>query len=75
MPGPGCGNNEQQYYKPSGNAVCSGGFLTITAKNENFGGRQFTSAKLISKQEFRYGVVEARIKMPKGRGYFLDNCY
>ena len=75
MPGPGCGNNEQQYYKPSGNAVCSGGFLTITAKNENFGGRQFTSAKLISKQEFRYGVVEARIKMPKGRGYFLDNSY
>jgi beta-glucanase (GH16 family) len=63
MPGPGCGNNEQQYYKPSGNAVCSGGYLTITAKNENFGGRQFTSAKLISQQVWTYGVFEARMKM------------
>ena len=71
-PGAGCGNNEQQYYKTSGNAVCNGGFLTITAKNENFGGRQFTSAKLISKKEWKYGVFEARIKVPKGRGFELD---
>ena len=52
--------------------MCNGGFLTITAKNENFGGRQFTSAKLISKKEWKYGVFEARIKVPKGRGIELD---
>ncbi len=67
----GCGNNELQFYKPSGNAVCNGGFLTITAKRENANGRQYTSAKLVSKQEWKYGVFEARIKSPKGRGNFF----
>jgi len=70
-PGADCGNNEKQYYKPSGNAVCNDGYLTITAKNENYGGMQYTSAKLISRQEWRYGVFEARMKTPKGSG----NCF
>jgi beta-glucanase (GH16 family) len=45
--------------------------LTITAKRENANGRQYTSAKLVSKQEWKYGVFEARIKSPKGRGNFF----
>ena len=64
----GCGNNEHQFYTPSGNAVCNGGLLTITAKSENYGGRQYTSAKLVSRQEWRYGVFEGKIKAPRGTG-------
>ncbi len=62
-------NNEKQYYKSSGNAECHNGILSIIAKKENFGGKQYTSAKLISTKEFTYGVFEMKAKLPKGRGY------
>ena len=65
-------NNEKQYYKSSGNAVCSNGFLTITAKKESFGGKQYTSAKLVSAKEFTYGVFEMRAKLPRGKGKFKE---
>lgn len=68
---PGWGNNELQYYtdRPQ-NVFVANGRLHITARRENFGGRQYTSARLRSRglRDFRYGRMEARIKLPKGQG-------
>jgi beta-glucanase (GH16 family) len=65
----GWGNNELQYYRTE-NTTVSGGNLVITAKAENYGGRNFTSGKIISryKRDFLYGRIEARIKVPTGGG-------
>lgn len=65
----GWGNNELQYYR-SQNATVAGGFLTITARRENVGGRNYTSARLRTKNrgDFKYGRIEMRAKMPVGRG-------
>ena len=65
----GWGNNEKQYYTDK-NANAKNGFLTIVAKNENFGGSSYTSSRLMSKQTFRYGVFEMRAKLP--RKYFFN---
>lgn len=68
---PGWGNNELQYYtdRPS-NVFLSGGYLHIVAREENFGGSAYTSARLrtLNNQDFRYGRLEARIKLPNGQG-------
>ena len=40
----GWGNNELQYYRAE-NATVANGMLTITARRENFGGQQYTSAR------------------------------
>jgi len=65
----GWGNNERQYYRAE-NAVVSGGTLKITAKAENFGGMQYTSARMTTenKKEFKYGRVEIKAKLPTGGG-------
>lgn len=65
----GWGNNEQQYYKAE-NAVVEGGSLKITAKAENFGGKDYTSARLKTEglYDFTYGRVEIRAKLPSGSG-------
>jgi len=65
----GWGNNELEYYR-SQNITVSGGNLIITAKAENYAGRNYTSGKIISrnKQDFLYGKVEARMKVPTGGG-------
>ena len=42
---PGWGNNELQYYQAE-NATVAGGFLTITAREESVGGRDYTSARM-----------------------------
>ncbi len=65
----GWGNNELEYYRPE-NLSVSGGYMTITVKEETYGGRNYTSSKIIgiNKQEFLYGKMEARIKLPKGQG-------
>lgn len=68
---PGWGNNELQYYTGRNeNVVVENGLLKIRARRENFSGRQFTSARLrtLGKLDFRYGRVEARIKVPAGQG-------
>jgi beta-glucanase (GH16 family) len=63
------GNNEQQAYTVGDrNARTENGFLYITAKKENVEGKGITSARLVSKRSFKYGVIEARIKVPKGKG-------
>ena len=67
----GWGNNERQYYtdRPE-NVVVENGMLKITALQESFEGSQYTSARIITKglYEKEYGRIEARIKMPFGRG-------
>jgi len=67
--GDGFGNNEQQYYRPE-NATVKDGNLVIQAKKETFGDREYTSAKLFSKADWKYGKFEAKIKMPVGAGYW-----
>jgi len=68
----GWGNNELQYYteKRLENARVSNGVLTITACKENYGGLEYTSARLASrgKADFLYGRFEVRAKLPSGRG-------
>lgn len=65
----GWGNNEQQYYQSS-NASVANGILNITARKQSVGGRQYTSARMISrdKRQFTYGRIEARMKLPLGQG-------
>jgi beta-glucanase (GH16 family) len=65
----GWGNNELQYYRAE-NATVAGGFLTITAKQQSFGGKAYTSARLRSQglADFTYGKIEMRAKLPIGRG-------
>ena len=69
--GHGWGNNELQYYTSRDtNAFVQNGVLTIRALQENYGGKNYTSARLITKGKvfYQYGKVEARIKLPYGQG-------
>jgi len=69
--GNGWGNNELEYYTDrDANAFVSDGVLTIKAIQENYGGRNYTSARLITKGKrfFQYGKIEARLKLPYGQG-------
>jgi hypothetical protein len=69
------GNQELQYYtaRPVNSRV-ENGHLLIEARREDYlvGGQtyKFTSARLITagKQDFLYGKIEARIKLPRGTG-------
>lgn len=65
----GWGNNEQQYYTDR-NIKVSNGTMKITAKRENYGGMKYTSSRITTKNKknFKYGKIEARIKMPKFKG-------
>jgi beta-glucanase (GH16 family) len=67
--GGGWGNNELQYYKAA-NASIKNGALVITAKKKLVQGYNYTSARMTTqgKQEFTYGKIEARIKLPLGQG-------
>lgn len=67
----GWGNNELQYYtNRSQNLQVTGGNLVITALKENYGGMQYTSARIKTQglKSFTYGKIEARIKLPSGQG-------
>lgn len=69
--GNGFGNNELQYYTDTeNNAMVDNGVLTITAREESFGGKDYTSARINTqdKFDFTYGRIEARIKLPYGQG-------
>ena len=67
----GGGNNELQYYtdRPE-NIVVEDGKLIITAFEEDYLTREYTSAKINSKYkgDWRYGRIEASIKLPEGQG-------
>jgi beta-glucanase (GH16 family) len=63
----GWGNSELEYYTNSlNNAYISSGNLVIEARREASNGKPFTSARLKTKglMQFKYGTVEARIKIP-----------
>jgi beta-glucanase (GH16 family) len=67
----GWGNSELQYYtnRPE-NIKVENGFLKITARREQYMGQAFTSARIKTKGKFetKYGRLEARIKLPRGKG-------
>ena len=65
----GWGNNEREYYKAA-NVSVSGGLLTITAKKERTKGSTYSSGRIrsIYKGDFKYGRIEARMKLPAGQG-------
>lgn len=76
--GSGFGNGELQYYTSGESNVFIGsktnasdtGYLVIEARRENYGvppeNRQFTSGRIVTsgKFNFKYGTIEARIKLP-----------
>lgn len=76
--GHGWGNEELQYYSGgSENAALDGaGNLAIVVRRVDpqlrgrFDGREYSSARLVSKSRvaFSYGLVEARIRLPRARG-------
>lgn len=53
----------------SENVSVSGGMLRIALKREKAGPLDYTAGGVISKAAFKYGYYEARIKMPRGRGW------
>ena len=83
--GHGWGNNELQYYADStDNAFVADGVLTIAARKEKKEGRNYTSARVISKGkgDFLYGRFEIKAKLPSGKGTWpalwmlpTDNAY
>lgn len=69
--GNGWGNGEAQYYTNRlDNSFVENGVLTIVAKKETYGGKSYTSARLITKNkgDWKYGRVEVMAKIPPGRG-------
>ncbi len=67
--GGGWGNNELEYYQAA-NATVSNGNLVITAKKQQVGSNQYTSARMKTQglQQFTFGRIEARIKLPIVQG-------
>jgi glucosylceramidase len=68
--GHGWGNNELQYYTDDGNASANGEVLTIEARAQIKNGKEYTSARLVTKNkgDWLYGKIEVRAKLPGGRG-------
>ena len=66
---PGWGNNELQSYQAA-NISVGGGNLTITAREESAGGREYTSGRIntAEKLDMRYGRVEANVHAASGQG-------
>jgi len=68
----GWGNNEAQYYTSGQlkNSEVKDGFLYINAIKEDFEGKKYTSARLITKAkgDWLYGKIEVRAKLPEGKG-------
>jgi beta-glucanase (GH16 family) len=63
------GNNEAQTYQRN-NVALEDGLLKITARRESLDGSFYTSGRISSKgkQDFKFGYLEARIKLPVGGG-------
>ena len=65
-------NNELQYYtnRRIENSVVKDGNLMIIGRKESYNGANYTSASINTsgKYSFKYGKVEARIKLPSGQG-------
>ncbi|HSM63820.1 MAG TPA: glycoside hydrolase family 16 protein [Gillisia sp.] len=64
-------NNEEQYYTSrEKNIRIENGNLVIEARKEKYEKARFTSARIntIGKKLFKYGRIEVRAKLPKGKG-------
>lgn len=68
--GDGWGNGELQFHTDRNAALDGAGHLVITARREPSGGRAYTSARLSTrgKLEVTHGRIEARLRLPAGRG-------
>ena len=67
----GWGNSEAQYYtNNTGNVFIEDGHLVIQALIQNYGGADYTSARLVTrnKGDWTYGKVVVRAKLPGGTG-------
>lgn len=66
----GWGNKEAQIYTVANlnNAHVENGVLNITAIHENVDDKEFTSARLMSKADWKYGKIEVSAKLPTARG-------
>jgi beta-glucanase (GH16 family) len=67
----GWGNHElENYTNRTQNAFVSKGNLIIEARQENYSGSNYTSARMITKgkKTFKYGRVDIRAKVPTGQG-------
>ncbi len=67
----GWGNNELQYYTDrEENIFIEDDMLHIVAREENFEGMNYTSARIrsIDKGDWQYGRFEIRAKLPEGQG-------
>ncbi len=66
----GWGNREAQYYTVAKkeNAWVENGVLRITAIKEQAEGKEYTSARLNSKETCLHGRIEVKAKLPKGIG-------
>lgn len=71
FPGVDSGNRELQHYTDrSANAAVQDGVLAIRALREDYKGHEYTSARIKTSESFafRYGRVEARIRIPSTKG-------
>ncbi len=69
--GNGWGNSELEYYTSRiQNCSVANGVLTITAQKESYDGFNYTSARIKTQDKFsfQYGKIEARMKLPYGKG-------
>lgn len=68
----GWGNNEWQYYtaKKIKNAEVKNGQLHIKALKESIGNKEYSSARLVSKNkgDWKYGIIEVKAIIPEGKG-------
>lgn len=69
--GGGWGNNELENYTNSNrNSYLTKGYLVLEARKEASGNNSYSSARLQTKgkREFKYGRMDIRAKLPKGKG-------
>jgi beta-glucanase (GH16 family) len=71
-------NDERQRFRENGNHVFKDGILNLVAMKPTKKGN-YPSGMIRSRQTFRYGYFEARIKMPPGKGlwpaFWLNSDY
>jgi hypothetical protein len=67
--GNGWGNNELQFYRAENTSIVEG-HLVIEARQEGFGGRAYTSSRLITQGKYsvQYGRIDIRAALPYGQG-------
>ncbi len=66
----GWGNNEAQHYTVANkkNSWVENGVLHITAHRDKHGEKEYTSARLVSKADWKYGKIEVNAKLPEAVG-------